>query len=90
MFVLEVEIEGHRYDESRQTHFARVVFRSEASNATISCALRMAENVEPTTLARAFVSDAVRQISRLPAYDSAESKVSFAPNALRTASGFAA
>lgn len=80
MLITDIEICQYRYCPDRARHMANVCLTLKNQIVTLFCQLDLPEDETPRIRAAAFVSDAMRQLRRMPEYRSGRTSVELADN----------
>lgn len=80
MLITDIEITQYTYCQSSARHSANVCMTLKNQVVTLFCQLRLSEQESSGEKARAFISDAMRQMRRMPEYRSGKATLSLADN----------
>ncbi len=75
MLITDVEIKQYKYCPATARHIANVCLTLKDQFVTMFCQLDLPENESADVRATAFVSDAMRQLRRMPEFRSGHNKL---------------
>ena len=78
MLVTDIEIFQYQYCSKSSRHTASVCMTLKDRVVTLFCRLDLPKDESPRTRAAAFVSEATRQLRRMPEFRSGREKLKFA------------
>lgn len=78
MLVTGIEITHYQYCPNKARHMASVCLTLKDRIVTLFCQLELPENLSAGNRARAFVSEATRQLCRMPEIRSGRDRLEFA------------
>ncbi len=77
MLVTDIEISQYHYCPTSLRHTANVCMSLQNQTVTLFCRLDLPADETPTLRAAAFVTEATRQLLRMPEYRSGQEKLHF-------------
>ena len=77
MLVTDIEISQYQYCQKSSRHIACVCMTLKNQMVTLLCRLDLPRDENPTIRATAFVTEATRQLLRMPEYRSGSKKLQF-------------
>lgn len=82
MDITKVRAHDLKSEVVNRRHSAVVLLENEGGQISLNTSVMAAEGIDPAALAEALLSDAIRQLTRLPEYRTGETSITVAKGAL--------
>ncbi len=82
MDITKVRVHDLKSEVVNRRHSAVVLLENEGGQISLNTSVMAAEGIDPAALAEALLSDAIRQLTRLPEYRTGETSITVAKGAL--------
>lgn len=82
MLVAQIDLTHMYYNGSSNRHVAQIHFTGPDTDVTLDCAAYLAPDEPKNAVAAALISDAIRQVHRIPEFRGRKNTLTFAPGAI--------